>query len=102
MPAHIGIEMNEAADITAKEVTDMPGMVNPDYFLTIWRAIKSKWQMEWETSISKINYIKPCIEEWESSHNSCIQYKVKLSRLCIRCTDIKTSCWEETLFWKNW
>ena len=29
------------------------------------------------------HYIKPCIEEWESAHNSSRQYEVKLSRLRI-------------------
>ena len=31
-----------------------------------------------EKNTNKLHYIKPCIEEWESAHNRCRQYEVKL------------------------
>ena len=34
-------------------------------------------------STSKLRNIKPRMEEWESAHNSCRQYEIKLSRLRI-------------------
>ena len=54
-----------------------------DYYLTIRRARNSEWQREWENSTSKLHYIKPRIEEWESAHNSNRKYEVKLSRIHI-------------------
>ena len=70
--AHIGIK---EADKTAKQVIDLPGMTSTrlfhaDYYQTIRRVINSKWQREWENNTSKLHYIKPHIEEWESAHNS--------------------------------
>ena len=60
-----------------------------DYLLqTIRRARNSVWQREWENSNSKLYYIKPHIEDWESAHNSCRQYKVKLSRISIKYTGL--------------
>ena len=66
----------------------MPGLITTrlpytDYYLTIRRARTSEWQREWENSTSKLRNIKPKIEEWESVHNSCRQYEIKLSRLRI-------------------
>ena len=66
----------------------MPGMIttrlpHTDYYLTIRRARNSEWQREWENIISKLHYIKPHIEEWESAHNSYRHYKVKPSRIRI-------------------
>ena len=49
--------------------------------MTIKRAWNSEWQRQWENSTSKLHYIKSCIEEWESNHNSSWQYEVPLSRL---------------------
>ena len=46
--------------------------------LQIWQD----WsQHDYSTNI--LQYIKAHIEEWESAHNSCRQYEVKLSRLSI-------------------
>ena len=53
-----------------------------EYCPIIWMIRNFEWQREWENSTSQIHYIKLCIEEWESAHNSCRKYKVKLSRLC--------------------
>ena len=50
------------------------------YNLTIRKARNPEWQRKWENSTSKLHYIKPRIEEWESAHNSCRQYEIKLSR----------------------
>ena len=44
-----------------------------DYYLTIKRIRNSKWQKELENGTSKLHYIKPRIEEYESVHNSCIK-----------------------------
>ena len=74
--AHIGIKGNEEAEKTVKQAMDMPGMA-------IRRAKNSEWQKEWENNTRKLHYIKPHIEEWESAHNSCRQYEVKLNRLHI-------------------
>ena len=86
--AHKLIKGNKKADKAAKQITDMPGMTMTrlsytGYYLTIRKARNFKWQREWKNSTSKLYYIKPCIEEWENSHNSCRQYKVKLSRVRI-------------------
>ena len=59
-----------------------------DYYLTIRRTRNSEWQREWKNDTSKLHYIKPCIEEWESAHNSCGQYEVKLSRMRIGYTRV--------------
>ena len=88
VPAHAGIKGNEEADKAAKEATDMPGLITTrlpytDYYQTIRRARNSEWQREWEDSTSKLKIIKPRIEEWQNTHNSCRQYEVKLSRLQI-------------------
>ena len=66
----------------------MPGMTttrlsHTDYYLTIRRTRNSEWQSEWENNTSKLPYIKPRIEKWESAHNSRRQYVVKLSRVRI-------------------
>ena len=45
----------------------------------------------WENSKSKLHYIKPQIEKWESTHNSCRQFEVKLNRLRIRHTRLTKS-----------
>ena len=37
-------------------------------------------------STSKLYYVKPLIEQWESAHNSCRQYQTKLSRIRIEQT----------------
>ena len=78
VPAHIGIRGNEEAKKAAKQVIDIHGINTTslpytDYNLTIRRARKSEWQREWENSTSKLHYIKPRIEEWESAHSSCRQ-----------------------------
>ena len=58
--------------------------IKKKHFLqTIRRARNSEWQREWENNTSKLHYIKPRIEEWESAHNSNRQYEVKLSRIRI-------------------
>ena len=54
-----------------------------DYYFIIRRAINFEWQREWENSSSKLHYIKPSIEEWESAHYSFRQHEVKLSRIRI-------------------
>ena len=74
----MGIRGNEEADKSAKEATDMPGVISnrlpyTDYYQTIRRARNSKWQKEWENSNSKLKQIKPRIEEWKSAHSSCRQ-----------------------------
>ena len=51
--------------------------------LTVRRATNSELQKEWEKNTSKLYYLKPCIKERESAHNSCKQFKVKLSRIRI-------------------
>ena len=38
---------------------------------------------EWENNTSMLQYITPRIKEWKSSHNSCRQHKVYLSRIRI-------------------
>ena len=88
VPAHIGVKGNEKADKAAKQAIDIPGMTTTslpytDYYQTIRRARNSEWQREWENNTSKLHYIKPRIEEWESAHNSNRQYEVKLSRIRI-------------------
>ena len=82
------IERNVEADNAEKQEIHMPGMTTTklpptDYFLTIRKAKNSEWQREWENIIIKLHYIKPCIKEWKGAHNSCRQYKVKLSRIHI-------------------
>ena len=54
-----------------------------DYYLTIKRARNSEWQKEWENINSLLNYIKSCIEQWESAHNICRLHDVTLNRLRI-------------------
>ena len=61
----------------------MKTLLHTDYYLTIRKARKSEWQREWENNTSKLYYIKPHIKEWESAHNRCKQYTVKLSRIHI-------------------
>ena len=75
VPAHIGVKGNEQADKAAKQAIEIPGMTTmrlpySDYYQTIRRARNSEWQREWENNTSKLHYIKPRIEEWESTHNS--------------------------------
>ena len=41
---------------------------------------------------SKLHYIKPCIEERESSHNNYGQYEVNLSRLLMTRNDQQPTC----------
>ena len=53
----------------------MTRLHHTDYYLTIRKA--------WENSASMLYYIKPPIEMYESAHNSCRQYDVKLSRIRI-------------------
>ena len=54
-----------------------------DYYLIIKRARNSEWQRKWKNNTSKLHYIKPHIKEWESAHNNCLQYEVKLSMIRI-------------------
>ena len=86
--ACIGIKGNEEAHKAAKQAIDIPGMTMPrlphtDFFLTI-KTLSDKGNGK--TIISKLHHIKPHIKEWESAHNSCRQYKVKLSKIRIRHT----------------
>ena len=67
-------------DMLRMTTTRLP---HTDYYLTIRRARNSQWQREWENNNNKLHYIKPHIKEWKSAHNSCRQYEVKLSRICI-------------------
>ena len=53
------------------------------YYLTIRKSRNSEWQRDWENNTCKLHYIKPRIEEWESVHNSCRQYEVKLNKIRI-------------------
>ena len=83
-----GVKVNEKADKAAKQAIEIPGMTTmrlsySDYYQTIRRARNSEWQRELENNTSKLHYIKPHIEEWESAHNSNRQYKIKLSRIRI-------------------
>ena len=69
----MGIRGNEEADKAAKQAMHMPVMTltrlpHIDYYLIIRRARNCKWQRT---------------KEWESPHNSCRQYEVKLSRIPI-------------------
>ena len=45
------------------------------------KKTRSWERKEWENTKNKLYYIKPCIEEWESTHDLCMQYELKLSRL---------------------
>ena len=38
---------------------------------------------KWKNNTSKLHYIKPHIEEWEITHNSCRQHKIKLNKVRI-------------------
>ena len=81
----MGIKGNEEADRAAKEAIDMLGMtlIRLPYINYYLRTRNSEWQRELENSNSKLHHFKPSIKEWESAHNSCRQYEVKLSRLSI-------------------
>ena len=88
----MGIKGNKEVDKVAKKAIDMPGMTTTrlsytDYNLTIRRERKFESQKEWENSSSKLHYIKPSIEKWESAHNSCRQCEIKLSRIHIDILD---------------
>ena len=76
------IKGNEEADKAAKQAVDMPDMtttrLQPNY-----KEGKKLGTAKEENSISKLKYIKPCIEECESDHNSCRHLEVKLSTLHI-------------------
>ena len=68
VPAHIKIKGNEEEDNAANQAIDMPGMTltrlpYTDYYLTIRKARNSEWQRELENRTSKLDYIKPQIEE---------------------------------------
>ena len=67
-------------DMPRMTVTSLP---YTDYYLIIRSARNCEWQRKWEKSTSKLQYTKPCIGESISAHNTCRQYEVKLSRLCI-------------------
>ena len=78
VPAHMGNKEYKKTDKLAKEAIDLPGMTTrrlpyTDYYPTIRRVRNSKWQREWENNYFKLHYIKPCIKEWESTHNICKQ-----------------------------
>ena len=73
VPTHIEIKGNEEADKAAKQAIDISGMT-----MTKLPRI--------ENNTSKLHYIKPCIEEWESAQNRFRQYEFKLSRIHIRHT----------------
>ena len=77
------IKENEIADETTIQVVDMPRLPYTYYYLTIRRARNIEWQRELGNSTRKLNYVKPRIEKWESAHNRCRQYEVRLSRFCI-------------------
>ena len=55
-------------------------------FLINAQEKKTETRGKADPHVVKLKHIKPCFEEWESSHNSCKQYEVKLSRLRIRHT----------------
>ena len=40
-------------------------------------------KVKYDNSTSKLHYIKPRIEEWESAYKSCRKYEVQLSRIRI-------------------
>ena len=70
----------------------MPGIITKrlpytEYHLAINSSRNSEWHRELENSSSKLHYIKPHIEEWESAHSSCRQYEVKLSMINIDTLD---------------
>ena len=73
------INGNKAA---AKEVIYMPGTATSRLPYTDYLSAISMAKYEVEQSARKLYNIKPCVEELESSHYNCRQYKVKLSRLC--------------------
>ena len=56
-----------------------------DYYITIRRTRNFEYQREWKNNTSRLYYIEPCIEEWETIHNSCScrQYNFKPSRIHI-------------------
>ena len=85
----MGIKGNEEA---TKDAIDMPGETKTrlpytDYKLDNQES--NKFQM---ANSSRKLHIKPSIEEWESAHNSCWQYKTKLSRVHIGHIRLTNGC----------
>ena len=70
--AHMEIKGNEeATDMLGMATTKLP---HTDYYLTIRSARNSEQQRKQENNTSKLHYITPRIEVWESAHSSCRHY----------------------------
>ena len=71
VPAHIRIKGNKDDDTAEKQTIDMPEMTTTRlHYTDRYLTFRSARNSEWQNSNSKLHYIKPCIEEWESAHNS--------------------------------
>ena len=89
VPAHVGVEGNEAADKAAKAATlNVHLMAGRTFYKDtkslFQTAIKRKWNQEWEVVPNNhLRNIKKSIDPWKSSTQKVRSHEVILSRLRI-------------------
>ena len=88
VPSHVGIQGNEAADKTANEAQDLPGLHTTkipykDYHHSIRKHILKTWQDRWNRSNEKLRIVKPYVKPWVNIPGGNRKNEVKLTRLRI-------------------
>ena len=88
IPAHVGIQGNETADVLAKTATSRPAiplsLPHTDYRSYIRTLAREKWQNDWSLQEqNKLQTIRPFIRKWESSFHKRRKYETTLTRLRI-------------------
>ena len=88
VPSHVGIRGNEAADKTANEAQNLPGLhttriPHNDYKHPIRKYIFQKWQDRWNQSNEKLRVVKPHVKPWVNIPGGNRKNEVKLTRLRI-------------------
>ena len=89
VPAHVGIDGNERADLEAKEAVKCTIIINTkiphgDFKDRIHKYIMNKWQERWDslTTNQKFKEVKPVVGKW-SQDNSSRRSSIILTRLRI-------------------
>ena len=88
VPSHIGVPLNERADVSARGATEEDvvdsAVPRSDMKIQIKSKVKDSWQNEWQsTTNNKLRAVQAVIEPHEYSSFCNREWEVKLCRLKI-------------------